>query len=240
MRTEEEVAEFQAQMVRSIVHECRKCHGADPECSCGVRSATAVAAYEACVPRDFWGIKPSDITHNIEIFRGVVQKYVGRLDKALSRGYGLVFLGDNGVGKTYFMSYVLMEAIKAGRTAYYTTLPQLDHDIKRGFNDPSAERRLAWLLTSDFLALDELGKEQHKRGQTSYTDTQVERILKQRCDDSLPVFIATNLDHEALLGAYGPTVGSIIGGKFQTVVMEPGDYRVKMSAKMTDDMGYGN
>ncbi len=239
MRTEAEVTEYAQRAEVSIVYGCRKCAGADPECKCRRRYARAVAAYEACVPRDFWDIKVKDVTHNAEVFKGIVLKYVRGLDRALGRGYGLAFLGDNGVGKTYFMSYVLMAAIRAGRSAYYTTLPQLDHDIKRGFNDPTVEKRLAWLLTSDFLALDEMGKEHHRRGREStYTDTQVERILKQRCDDSLPALLATNMDHEALLAAYGPTVGSIIGGKFQAVVMKPGDYRNTMAAKMTDDMGY--
>ena len=238
MRTEAEVTEYAQRAEVSIVYGCRKCAGSDPECKCRERYGRAVAAHEACVPRDFWDIKRKDVTHNVEVFEAVVLKYVKRLDQALRRGYGLAFLGDNGVGKTYFMSYVLMAAIRAGRTAYYTTLPQLDHDIKRGFNDAAIEKRLAWLLTSDFLALDEMGKE-HRRGrEATYTDTQVERILKQRCDDSLPALLSTNMDHEALLEAYGPTVGSIIGGKFQAVVMQPGDYRNKMSAQMVDDMEY--
>jgi DNA replication protein DnaC len=199
----------------------------------------AVAAYEACVPRDFWSVRAKDITGNREVFDGVVRKYARRLDTALKKGYGLVFLGDNGVGKTYLISYVLMKAIRAGRSAYYTTMPQLDHDIKRGFSKSKIEEHLAWLLTSDFLAIDELGKEHYKPGQTTFMDTQIERILKQRCDDSLPVLLATNLDHEALIKSYGPTVGSIIAGKFQAVAMEPGDYRVKMAKRMTGDMGYG-
>lgn len=239
MRTESEVTEYAQRAEVSMVYSCPKCAGKDPVCECRRRYMSSVAAYEACVPRDFWDIKVKDVTHNVEVFKGVVLKYVKRLDRALSKGYGLAFLGDNGVGKTYFMSYVLMAAIRAGRTAYYTTMPQLDHDMKRGFNDPAIEKRLNWLLTSDFLALDEMGKEHRRsRSEATYTDTQVERILKQRCDDSQPAMLATNMDHESLVTSYGPTVGSIIGGKYQAVVMEPGDYRNKMAKRMTKDMGY--
>ena len=191
------------------------------------------------MPRDFWNVKAEDITHNREVFDAVVFKYAERIDTALKKGYGLVFLGDNGVGKTYLISYVLMKAIRAGRTAYYTTMPQLDHNIKRGFDKTEIEERLSWLLTSDFLAIDELGKERFKSGKTSFMDTQIERILKQRCDDSLPVLLATNLDHETLIESYGPTVGSIIAGKLQAVAMKPGDYRAKMAREMSGDMGYG-
>jgi len=237
MRTAAEVLEFARQTENRYVHTCEKCHGADTKCSCYRRYRIAVAAYEACVPRDFWNIKPEDVTNNREVFTNVVWKYAKQLNKALKKGYGLVFLGDNGVGKTYFMSYVLMEAIKKGRTAFYTTAPQLDYDIKRAFNDPVAQDRIRWLLTSDFLAIDEMGKEKFKKD-TTYTDTQVERILKQRCDDSMPVLMATNMDYNMLLSAYGPTIGSIISGKFQTVTMEPGDHRAKLASQMETDMGY--
>lgn len=239
MRTETDVEEYRHRSHSTIVLGCSRCSGADTTCSCFRRHEIAVAAYEACIPRDFWSVRAKDITHNKEVFDGVVRKYAERLDTALRKGYGLVFLGDNGVGKTYLMSYVLMKAIRAGRSAYYTTMPQLDHDIKRGFNKPEVEEHLSWLLTSDFLALDELGKERFKSGQTTFMDTQIERILKQRCDDSLPVLLATNLDHEALIKSYGPTVSSIIAGKLQAVAMKPGDYRRKMAREMTDDMGYG-
>jgi len=138
-----------------------------------------------------------------------------------------------------FMSYVLARAIRRGRSAYYTTMLQLNHDIKRGFRDQDAQDRLEWLLTSDFLGLDEMGKEQFRAvEQGSFIKTEIERILKQRFDESKPVLMATNLSATALAKAYGGTIASIIGGKYQQVVMEPGDIRKSLAAKMSDDMGY--
>jgi DNA replication protein DnaC len=239
MRNEEDVTEYEQMARRTIVFNCKKCQGKDVSCSCYKRFHVAVAAYEACVPKDFWRIEKSKITHNTGIFKSVVLKYVSKLDRALNSGYGLLFMGDNGVGKTYFISYILMEAIRTGRTAYYTTMPQLDYDIKRGFRDPDAEARLRWMLTSDFLAIDEMGKEKFKTDSLSYINTQIERILKQRCDDSMPVLMATNMDHGTLISAYGPTVASILNGKFQVVAMAPGDHRAALAKRMTKDMGYG-
>jgi len=108
-----------------------------------------------------------------------------------------------------------------------------------GMDDKEAKRRLDWLLTSDFLAIDEMGKEKRKTKNGSlFVNVQMERILKQRYDDSMPVLLATNMDHGALAGSYGSTVMSIIDGKYQTVAMEPGDCRKKMAEKMTKDMKY--
>jgi DNA replication protein DnaC len=167
---------------------------------------------------------------------------VDNLRQALKRGYGLVFLGNNGVGKTYFISYILMEAIRQNYSVYYTTLPQLDYNIKAGFDDYKLQKRLDLMLTSDFLAIDEMCKEKHKTtistNVATFMDTHVERITKQRCDDSMPTLMATNVNFKTLLGTYGESVASIIEGKFRPVTMMPGDYRKKLALKMNKEMGY--
>jgi DNA replication protein DnaC len=191
------------------------------------------------VPKDFWNVKATDVTHNTDVFKNIVMKYTKNLNKALKHGYGLVFVGDNGVGKTFFISYVLMTAIRLGKTAYYTTMPQLDYDIKRGWGEKPVEERLRWMLTSDFVAIDEMGKEKFKSDAGGFIFTQIERILKQRCDNSLPTLLSTNMDFNTFVKSYGPTINSLITGKFQTVAMEPGDYRERMAKQMGDEMGYG-
>lgn len=240
MRTEIEVEEYRQKARTEIVISCKKCNmGADPDCSCHQRFALNVAAFEACVPRDFWTVTADDVKHNKVAFDTSVKTYVGGLKRALKRGYGLMFLGPNGVGKTMFVSYVLVETIRRGRTAYYTTLPQLDYDLKRGFNDDKARERLDWLLTSDFLAIDEVGKELFRGDQGGWVKTQLERILKQRFDESMPVLLATNMDYETVEKTYGPTMTSIFNGKYQQVLMLPGDWRENLRKKMQKDMKYG-
>lgn len=237
MRTEEEVTEF-CEKIKQKIFQCKKCNGQGlHSCSCSKKAFIKIQAFEACIPKDFWFIKKEDVTHNKKIFEKKVLKYCENLNKALNKGYGLVFLGDNGVGKTYFISYILMKAIKENRTAYYTTLPNLDYNLKRSFKDQTFEKRLNYMLTSDFVAIDEVGKEQHKK-ELSYTDVQVERILKQRCDDSLPIILATNLDVENLFRSYGSTVESVLRGKCSIAQFEAGDFRRKLSKKMKKDMGY--
>lgn len=240
MKSAVDVEEFTAKARRDIVLKCKKCKmGADPDCSCHQRYAESVAAYEACVPRDFWTVKAEDITHNTEVFNDLVKTYTKHLKRALKRGYGLLFLGSNGVGKTMFTSFVLMEAIRRNRTAYYTTLPQLDYDLKRGFNDHTARERLDYMLSSDFIAVDEVGKEHFKGEQGGWLKTQLERILKARFDESMPVLLATNMGLPQLEEIYGPTLASIFNGKYQHVEMENGDFRDKLRKKMHSEMKYG-
>jgi DNA replication protein DnaC len=223
MRSKEECEDFDATIEKLIEDETKR--------------ALSSLAYEACIPKDFWHVVDEDITHNREVFEKIILPYAEKMKLARKRGYGLLLLGDNGAGKTIFTSFVLMKALSKGFTAYYTTLPQLDHDVKRGFNDPEVARRLEWMLTSDFLALDEVGKERYKSGDT-HSRLQVERILKSRFDNSLCTLLATNADLETLKELYGDTIISIIVGKYQTVTLEPGDYREKLRERMNKEMGY--
>jgi DNA replication protein DnaC len=240
MRTKDDVETYKANLFRKYVLGCEKCDsGRNQDCVCRKKMNLAASAYEACIPQDFWWIRETQVINNRNVFERVVNPYVNKLRQALKHGYGLVLLGDNGVGKTYFISYILMEAIKRHATVYYTTMPDLDYNLKRGFKNPEIEERLNWMLTSDFLAIDELGKERAKLD-NKYMDAQVERILKRRLDDNYPMILATNMDSDSLDQAYGVTVASMLSGKFEIVTMEPGDFRASLRDKMVYDMGYDN
>lgn len=234
MRSEQEVDDYRLE-AQAEMEQCRVCGGLDPACACIAQRELKVRAFEAGVPRDFWEYTADDVEYNREAFDGVVRPYVRKLGRALKRGYGLMFLGDNGTGKTMFMSYVLMAVCRRNFSAFYTTMTQLAHDVKRGFGDRESQQRLDWYLTSDFMALDEMGKERFKQGDT-FMRTEIERILKARYDDARPTLIATNMDLEELEKMYGATFTSMIVGKYEQVIMEPGDYREQMRKRMKSEM----
>ena len=223
MRSAEEVERFRVELAERFPDdEARASYYAD--------------CYEACIPRLFWDITSADVTHNRGQFTKVVMKYCARRKRAQRNGYGLLFTGDNGVGKTTFIAYVLTQMLKRGVSAYYTTIATLDKDIKRTFRDKDAERRLDIALNANFLALDELGKEHFKTD--SFLNTQLESILKTRHDDGDPTLLATNLDINAFGDAYGPSVQSMIDGRYTIVFLETGDFRKALAGKMRKDMGF--
>ena len=195
-----------------------------------------VACFEACIPRSFWAVSAEDVTYNLDVFNGVIKKYVRRWRRALLRGYSLLLMGDNGCGKSMFVSYVLSQMAKRGCSVYYTTLAQLDLDIKRGFSDARAEVRLNDLLQSDFLVIDEVGKEHYR--DDSYLNTRLELLLKTRYDDANPTILATNLDYDTLIKMYGPTIASMLEGKYQAALMESGDFRKSVATRMKTEMGF--
>jgi len=178
------------------------------------------------------------VKYNRGVFKKIIVKYANSINLALKRGYGLVLTGDNGCGKSFFGSYILNVAIQCGRTAYYTNVLDLEYNIKAGFDDVEIKKQLEWMLTSDFLFVDELGKEKRKSRERTYTDTQIERILRKRYDENGPVLIATNLSIDGLKSAYGSTVGSMMAGKSKIVQLSPGDFRLELGTRMSKEMGY--
>lgn len=239
MRSVEDCENFRESAHIEIISACKKCGGYDFDCSCREHHELTSRLYEACVPRDFWHIKATEVNHNTEAFKQIVIPYCRKIKVARANGYGLLFLGDNGVGKTMFVNYVLLCALRKGLSIYYTTLPRLDANIKQSFNEPIVGERLRWMLTSDFVAIDEMGKEKFKKGD-SYIRTQIELILKERYDERMPTLIATNTDLNGLNGMYGSTLTSMLFGKYKMITMDPGDYRKKIGKTMDQRMGYKN
>lgn len=191
--------------------------------------------YEACIPRLFWDIEAAQVTHNTQVFKRIILKYCAKRKRVMRSGYGLILTGDNGVGKTCFISYILTQMLKRGCSAYYTTLAQLDKDIKRGFGDKDADRRLEQYLGSDFVGVDEIGKEHFKA--ESFLNTQFELLLKTRHDDGDPTLLASNMDYKSLAEMYGPSIASIWDGRYVFVPLESGDFRRTLQARTRKDLG---
>lgn len=194
------------------------------------------ACFESCIPRKFWKVSSDQVNHNGAAFKQYVLGYTKHMSLAVSRGYSQIYMGDNGAGKTMFINFILTQAIRRGRSVYYTTLAQLDADIKRGFRDKAADDRLVDMLDADIVAIDELGKEHYKGD--SWLLTQLEQLLKRRYDDCAPVLLASNLSYEHIVAMYGPSIESMLEGRYAKIMLEAGDFRRSESAKMRKEMGY--
>lgn len=237
MKMEIEVDSFRQRVRAKYVLRCEKCSGTGVECDCKQRAFFETKLYESCIPKDFWDLTEAEVKYNVESYNKNIKPYIKKIDVALRNGYGLLFSGDNGVGKTTFISLVLKAALAKGYSIYYTTLPDLLYDLSKGFRDRDVAQRIEWYLSSDFVAIDEIGKDSNKNKLFS-AEFHFERILKNRFDDAVPTLLASNMGLKEIKMAYGKTVYSMLLGKYQTTAMKEGDFRGELRKRMTKAMGY--
>ena len=217
MRTAEEVSAFEASLV-------------EPD---KARRSFMVECFAAGVPKSFWFCLAKDVSYNQEVFQKIVCRYASKRKTILRRGWGMALMGDNGSGKTMFASYLATQFLRRGTSVYYTRVPKLNEDFKRGFKDDVFAVRLNEALEAELLVLDELGKELNSDG---YLGVRLEEILKERYDNAQPTIITSNLNWTALVKRYGASIESMLEGRYLKVALEAGDFRLKTKADMKKDM----
>jgi len=236
MRTENEIKIFNEYLNTSL-KRCNKCRGADKNCKCFSKIKIKSELYKACVPKKFWFVPEDHITCDKRLSKSAIGFYAKNLNKVFKNGYGLFFCGLNGVGKTTSGAYILEHVIKKGRTVYYTTAVDLDRNFKRGFENKDLLKRINFMLSSDLIFLDEMGKESVSNKKT-WINGEIGRFLKQRYDNGKPTILATNLGFNSFYNLYGSTVKSMISGRYRSVIFPTFDYRTIDNSKMVEDMEY--
>ena len=138
-------------------------------------------------------IKPDDSVH-----KKVIIKYILKLEEMRKKGIGLLFWGDNGVGKTACASLILKEARRRGFTCLFCRSFDLkDFIIGSDEKSKSVAKRIKRV---DFLVIDDLGKEYS--GESGFVERVLDGIFRERSGSMKPVIITTNMGKSALKERY--------------------------------------
>jgi DNA replication protein DnaC len=195
-----------------------------------------VAQYETGLPRKFWRVCEAKAV--AEEARAVVDAYVRNVKVARRHGYGLALVGPNGSGKTTAAAFVVNAALRRSYRVAYWTVPSLEADFKRGFNDRLFNDAVRiGLFESDFVVLDELAKERRAAGD-DWMRTQVEHVLKARYDEGLPTVLISNGDLDTIGAVYGESVGDLLRGRFRSVIFDGDTMRKHDRSEMNTRMGW--
>jgi DNA replication protein DnaC len=74
-----------------------------------------------------------------------------------ARNENVIFLGPPGVGKTHLAVGLAMQALRAGLTVYFVSLPYLITDLKKSMLTGKIDRRWRVYTRPDILIIDEVG-----------------------------------------------------------------------------------
>ena len=180
------------------------------------------------IPKEFWPITFDNFWGNPTAVR-LAQKYCRHLRLAREHGFGFLFMGSNGRGKTSLEMVILKEALKQGYSAFYITMPMIFKQIYQSYNFPELGRELKHIIeTVDFLAIGELGKDYHRKDSEEFARCEFDVLFRSRREQCLPVLMDTNMDDSELVDTYGESLMSLFHSRLKFIEMKGIDYRKKI------------
>jgi DNA replication protein DnaC len=188
------------------------------------------------MPHIYWGLELKDFGGDIKSAT-IVQKYIGIMKEAYEAGQGILFLGRHGTGKTMLACIIGKEAMRKGYTVYYIGIPSLIDGIMSGFRNEEAKERLSTIVTrTEFLIIDDLGKEYRGIGQKldPLVMLEMDRILRERINRGKVTIATTNYDMKAVTKAYGDSVLSVLRGYVQFIEVSGEDFRGYLGDKFKE------
>lgn len=158
------------------------------------------------VPLKYWEREISDVTDpNV---RRVIEQYVEKIDKAIAKGIGLYFHGNQGTGKTLAACLILKEALRRGYKVYFTMLTEVLEKYCDGRYDRDARTQFAeHILGADILVLDDIDKG-YISDKTTFIDSAYDYVLRTRSNNNLPIIFTSNMKKEQFTAQKGLSFGS--------------------------------
>lgn len=106
---------------------------------------------------------------------------------------GIFLHGDPGVGKTGILSPLFVDLLKQGYSGLWVQYNELMASL-RDFESGNVQERIEMCQTVDYLFVDDFGDPGSFRGATDYARDTMFRIIDHRNNNTLPMFVTSNLD----------------------------------------------
>ncbi len=194
-------------------------------CECRFRYQEYQKYSEVGIPDIYWTKHWTDyIAPDRETIESV-RKYIDRLDELYVKSVGLYLYGGFGVGKTGLLVEVLKQAIKKYSVSFLF-FPDLIHTLS-AFDSVSGEERARvedLLTTSDFLLLDDIGREYRKEG-SSWVGANIDQYFRKRVNNGLPTLMTSNFSLDKAREFYGESILSVFRGSLIPIKVEGRDFR---------------
>lgn len=110
---------------------------------------------------------------------------------------GIFLHGDPGVGKTGILSPLFVDLLKQGYSGLWVQYNELMASL-RDFESGNVQERIEMCQSVDYLFIDDFGDPGSFRGATDYARDTMFRIIDHRNNNTLPMFVTSNLDMEQI------------------------------------------
>ncbi len=131
----------------------------------------------------------------------------------------LLFSGESGAGKTFFMACIARAAVEKNASVVYRSAFALAKQFEddRFSKDGDAEEELARCAKCDLLLVDNLGTETT----TAYTASALYQLINRRLAEKRPTLISTAMNLDEVAGRYGPHMSARLRADYVLLPVYP-------------------
>jgi DNA replication protein DnaC len=147
------------------------------------------------LPERFWDVRwaklSSDENEDGDSLRSVVKSYFGNFDSVMKAGHGILFWGENGVGKTSAAALIAMEARRRARSVFFITEAEYIESVISKIQFDAVESVAERAKHVDLLVVDDFGK--GHRDARGWTDRMFENLFRYRSARLKSIVLTMNI-----------------------------------------------
>jgi len=113
----------------------------------------------------------------------------------IERKESILFLGNNGVGKSHLAQSLALQACQRGYRTHYTTCSELIMDLNQGVFEKTLDKRIRKYVNCELLLIDEMG---HDRLELQVVKEAhlLFKVIDQRYKENKPLIFTSNIEEE--------------------------------------------
>ncbi len=125
----------------------------------------------------------------------------------IERKESVLFIGNNGTGKSHLAQSLGLLACQKGYRTYYTTCSELIMDLNQGVFEKTLEKRIRKYINCELLLIDEMG---HDRLELQVVKEAhlLFKVIDQRYKQNKPLIFTSNIEEEDWPGFLGDPIST--------------------------------
>ena len=150
-------------------------------------------------------VKNSRLPQPLKMLAGFEFDFQPKLDRRLvmdlsamefiERQESILFIGNNGTGKSHLAQSLALMACQNGYKTYYTTCSELIRDLNQGVYEKTLDKRMKKYINPELLLIDEMG---HDRLELQVVKEAhlLFKVIDQRYKDNKSLIFTSNIEEE--------------------------------------------
>lgn len=111
----------------------------------------------------------------------------------MERNESILFIGDNGTGKSHLAQSLALIACHGGYKTYYTTCSDLINDLNMGAYEKTLDKKMRKYINPQLLVIDEMGHDRLELQMVKEAHL-LFKVIDQRYKDNKPLIFTSNIE----------------------------------------------